>query len=93
MCFEDFYNHHGEKLRGKAVVHYTDAQNVATMLQIVSRTVELHIRVVRLYLQLKQLNIVHIAVWIPREDPRIKVADEGSREFDIDNWMIEDGEV
>ena len=87
-CFEDFYDHYGKKLRGKAVVHYTDAQNVANMLQIGSRTVDTHKRIVRLYLQLKQLNIFHVAVWLPRDDPRIKVADEGSRDFDIDNWMI-----
>ena len=59
------------------------------MLQIGSRNVELHKRVLRLYLKLKQLNIVHVAIWIPRDDPRIKVADEGSREFDVDNWMID----
>ena len=51
--FEDFYNIHGENLKGKAVVHYTDAHNVALMLQIGSRTMKLHERVVRLYLFLK----------------------------------------
>ena len=89
MSFEDFYEHHGEKLRGKAVVHYTDAQNVARMLQVGSRNMDLHKRVLRLYLKLKELDINHVAVWIPREDPRIKVADAGSREFDVDNWMID----
>ena len=34
MCFEDFYTHYGERLRGQSVVHYTDSDNVARMLQI-----------------------------------------------------------
>ena len=67
MCFEDFYEHYGEQLRGQSVVRYTDAQNVAGMLQTGSRTVELHNRVLRLHLKLKQLNIVHVAVWMIQE--------------------------
>ena len=34
MCFEEFYFHFGEQLRGKSVVHYSDANNVAILLQI-----------------------------------------------------------
>ena len=76
-------------MRGQAVVHYTDSQNVADMLLIGSKTESLHKRVVQLFLKLKELNIAHEAVWLSREDPRIKVADAGSRDFDIDNWWID----
>ena len=89
MAFEDFYTHYGENLRGQSVVHYTDSDNVAKMLQIGSRTPSLHKRVRDLFLQLKELDISHVAIWISREDPRIKIADMGSREFDTESWMID----
>ena len=89
MCFEDFYTHYGERLRGQSVVHYTDADNVARMLQIGSRTPSLHRRVRNLFLQLKELDISHVAVWLPRKDPRIQIADMGSRDFDTESWMID----
>ena len=89
MAFEDFYTHYGEKLRGQSVVHYTDSDNVAKMLQIGSRTPSLNNRVRSLFLQLKELDISHVAIWVPREDPRIKIADKGSRDFDTESWMID----
>ena len=59
------------------------------MLQIGSKTMTLQERVLKLFLKLRKLKIQHIAVWIPRDNPIMQIADMGSREFDIDNWTID----
>ena len=59
------------------------------MLQIGSKTLALQERVLRLFLKLRHLKIQHIAVWMPRDNPIMQIADDGSRQFDIDNWTID----
>ena len=41
-------------------------------------------------IQCKRLNIKIIPIHLLRDDPRIKIADDGSKTVDTDDWQIDD---
>ena len=41
-------------------------------------------------IQCKRLNIRIIPIHLLRDDPRIKIADDGSKTVDTDDWQIDD---
>ena len=90
QAFEDFYSSSAaEDFRGSDVVHFTDNMNCERILLVGSKNVKLHPKVLKIFLCWKALDIRVSVCFIPREDPRIVFADEGSRTFDLSDYSID----
>jgi len=68
----------------------TDSENAVRALTKGSRTPEIQKIVFEIALRIKKLNLKIEPVYLRREDPRIQVADAGSKSTDTDNWSIDE---
>lgn len=72
-----------------SVYWLTDSQNMATFLTKGSGKPHIQKEVFRVMILCKSLNIRIIPIHLLREDPRIKVADDGSKTTDTDDWQVD----
>jgi len=67
----------------------TDSENAARAVSKGSRTPVIQAIVFEIALLSKELNLKIEPIYLRREDPRIQVADLGSKTLDTDNWSID----
>ena len=72
----------------KAVTMYwlTDSENLVSFLTKGSRKLHIQTLVLQVLDICKKLNLAIIPIHLQREDPRIRIADEGSKIPDSDDW-------
>ncbi len=87
----EYYEHTG-KIANKATNIYwlTDSQNLVTFLTKGSGKSHVQKDVFQIMIRCKRLNIRIIPIHLLREDPRIKIADDGSKTVDTDDWQVDD---
>jgi DNA N-6-adenine-methyltransferase (Dam) len=68
----------------------TDSQNMATFLTKGSGKSHIQKEVFRVMMLCKSLNLRIIPIHLLRDDPRIKIADDGSETTDTDDWQVDD---
>ena len=71
------------------IIWLTDSQNLVTFLTKGSTKPAIQDTVLEVILLSQSLNINLVPVHLKREDPRIKMADAGSRVRDSDDWSID----
>ena len=67
----------------------TDSQNLVTFLTKGSGRMHIQREVFDVMVLCKKLNIRIIPIHLLREDPRIQIADDGSKVTDTDNWQVD----
>ena len=68
----------------------TDSQNLVTFLTKGSGKRHIQKDVFQIMIRCKRLNTRIIPIHLLRDDPRIKIADDGSKTTDTDNWQVDD---
>ena len=76
-------------LRGQTVIWITDSTNLVTFLTKGTMKMAIQKQILAAYELLAGYNIRIIPVHLKRTDYRIQWADEGSREFDPDDWTVD----
>ena len=74
-----YLSHQAERFRNSRILHSCDNLNVTRILEHGSRNPELQKMVMEIYLRCVSLGIMLDAEWRPREDPLMRLMDEGSR--------------
>jgi hypothetical protein len=69
----------------------TDSENLAQFLKKGSGKPHIQKEVFRVMTISRELNIYIIPIHLLRDDPRIKVADDGSKTVDTDSWSVDIG--
>ena len=67
----------------------TDSENLVHFLNKGSGKIHIQREVFKIMLLCQELNIRIIPIHLLREDPRIKIADEGSKTEDTDDWQVD----
>ncbi len=67
----------------------TDSEDMATFLPNGSGKSHIQREVFRIILLCKKMNMRIIPIHLLREDPRIKVADDGLKTMEIDDWQVD----
>ena len=67
----------------------TDSENLVTFLSKGSTKMHIQEVVLDVLKMARQMNIHLVPIHLRREDPRIKMADEGSKKKDSDDWSID----
>ena len=67
----------------------TDSQNLVTFLTKGSTKVDVQTTILEVLQLAKLLKIILIPIHLKREDPRIQIADAGSRIRDSDDWSVD----
>ena len=89
-AFADFYcSEKASEFKNTDVLHLTDSQNCEKILLVGSKNPKLHPLVFKIFTKCKALNIRLKVQYISRSDPRIQVADMGSRQFDLTDFSID----
>lgn len=68
----------------------TDSQNLVTFLTKGSGKRHIQKDVFQIMIRCKRLNTRITPIHLLRDDPRIKIADDGSKTTDTDNWQVDD---
>lgn len=68
----------------------TDSQNLVTFLTKGSGKRHIQKDVFQIMIRCKRLNTRIIPIHLLRDDPRIKIADDGSKTTDTENWQVDD---
>ena len=68
----------------------TDSQNLVTFLTKGSGKRQIQKDFFQIMIRCKRLNTRIIPIHLLRDDPRIKIADDGSKTTDTDNWQVDD---
>ena len=68
----------------------TDSQNLVTFLTKGSGKRHIQKDVFQIMIRCKRLNTRIIPIHLLRDDPRIKIADDGSKTTDTDDWQVDD---
>ena len=68
----------------------TDSRNLVTFLTKGSGKRHIQKDVFQIMIRCKRLNTRIIPIHLLRDDPRIKIADDGSKTTDTDNWQVDD---
>ena len=68
----------------------TDSENLTTFLTKGSGKRHIQTEVFQIMVLFKKLNLKIIPIHLLRDDPRIKLADNGSKTTDTDDWQIDD---
>ena len=90
QAFEDFYySALIENYGGCNIVHYTDNVNCSRILLVGSKNYKLHSKVLKIFRRWQEFDIKVSVLFIPREDPRIMFADQGSRDFDFSDYSLD----
>ena len=74
----------------KRLYWLTDSQNVASWLKKGSKKPYIQKDIVKLLLQLMNLNLVIEPVHVPRDHTAIALADEAGKDGNTDGWSIDD---
>ena len=82
---EEFF----ESLRNQTVIWITDSTNLVSFLTKGTMKMNIQQQVVEVYKRLAKYKVRIVPVHLKRTDFRIQWADEGSREFDPDDWGID----
>ena len=77
------------RFSGSKVVHFTDNQAVATIIDIGSRKPHLMQIALEIFFACKQKNIRLQVEWKPREHPWLQHADLGSKSFDSSSYSLD----
>jgi len=86
----EFYEHTGTMTGRPTNIYWlTDSQNLATFLMKGSGRSHIQKEVFKIMVLCKKLNIRIIPIHLLRDDPRIKVADDGSKMTDTDDWQVD----
>lgn len=88
LALFDFYTTFGPQLSEKAITHFTDNVVVTFIMQKGSNKIELQNMALSIYKTCKIHKIRLQVIWKRRSDPRIQLADEWSRAFDIESWGL-----
>jgi hypothetical protein len=72
----------------KTIYWMTDSENLVTFLTKGSMKSHIQVEVLGVLKQAKLLNLSIVPIHLRREDPRIQVADAGSKSADSDNWSL-----
>jgi hypothetical protein len=72
----------------KTIYWMTDSENLVSFLTKGSMKTAIQEEVVKVLQQARHLNLTIVPIHLRREDPRIKIADAGSKSLDSDNWSI-----
>jgi len=78
-----------QSLKNTFIYWCTDSENAARAMSKGSRTPAIQAIVFEIALLSKKLQIKIEPIYLRREDPRIQVADLGSKALDTDNWSID----
>lgn len=86
----EFYERTGATNNSATNVYWlTDSQNMVVFLTKGSGKSHIQKEVFRIMILCKRLNIKIIPIHLLREDPRIKIADDGSKTTDTDDWQVD----
>ena len=83
---------HGNQLggeKGKTVLWLTDSTNLTAFLEKGSAKPQIQTDILEVYKLARRWNIVLVPIHLRREDPRIVVADQGSKWHDTDDWRVD----
>lgn len=75
--------------RATNIYWLTDSENLVTFLTKGSGKSDIQKEVFRMMILCQNLNVKIIPIHLLREDPRIKVADDGSKTIDTDDWRVD----
>jgi hypothetical protein len=78
-----------EECQSRTIYWLTDSENLVIFLQKGSTKAHVQAEVLAVLQQARQLQLQLIPVHLRREDPRIRIADAGSKAPDSDNWGID----
>ena len=85
-----YYERSGATNKATKIYWVTDSQNMATFLTKGSGKRHIQKEVFRVTMLCKSLNLTIIPIHLLRDDPRIKIADDGSKITDTDDWQVDD---
>ena len=75
--------------RGLRILHLTDSQSVASIVEIGSRKKHLQDIVLSIFMSCRRKNIELLVEWRPRENPLLVLADLGSKSFDPSSFSLD----
>lgn len=78
-----------EPWKGLRILHLTDNQGVASIVQNGSKKQHLQKIVLEIFLSCRKLNIELFVEWRPRDDPLLVLADIGSKSFDSSSFSLD----
>ena len=78
-----------EQMRGKTIIWLTDSTNLVSFLTKGTMRTEIQQQVLEVYKMLTKYQVRIVPVHVHRSDYRVQWADEGSREFDPDDWGVD----
>ena len=86
----EFYDQ-SAAIRDRATNIYwlTDSQNLVSFLTKGSGKSSIQKEVFKVMILCKKLNVKIIPIHLLRDDPRIKIADDGSKTIDTDDWRVD----
>jgi hypothetical protein len=76
-------------ITGRNVYWITDSENVVFFIQKGSRKPDIQRLIFEIVILSSELQVHIEPIHVLRQDPRIQVADAGSRQLDTDNWSID----
>ena len=86
----EYYEHTGTISSNATNIYWlTDSQNMATFLTKGSSKGPIQKEVLQIMILCKKLNIRIIPIHLLRDDPRIQIADDGSKTVDTDDWQVD----
>jgi hypothetical protein len=75
---------------GARIFWITDSENVTSFLKKGSSKKHIQIVVFEIFVLMRKTDIFILPIHLRREDPRIQLADNGSKQKDSDNWSIDE---
>jgi hypothetical protein len=72
----------------KTIYWMTDSENLVAFLTKGSMKTQIQTEILGVLRQAKRLNLSIVPIHLRREDPRIQIADAGSKSLDTDNWSL-----
>ena len=89
-AFADFYlSERALSFKNQNILHFTDSENCSRILTVGSKNPRLHFMVRAIILKCQELGIKLTVDHVVRSDPRIILADEGSRIFDLSDFSLD----
>ena len=89
QTLENYSHIWSNKKEATNIYWLTDSENLVQFLKKGSGKSHIQKEVFQIMLICQELNIRIIPIHLLREDPRIKVADEGSKTDDTDDWQVD----
>ena len=89
QALEFYKEKFGPKEEETTIYWLTDSENMATFLNKGSGKIPIQMEVFEIMKKLRELKFRIEPIHLLREDPRIKIADNGSKIQDTDNWSVD----